>query len=184
MPVVAVIGSGLELRKWTHHLLLAKERRGVISVFMFVRRDRSKARSSDFEMGIADWLVWVQINYPGGIPWAAKLIIALWDYLHRIWTFRNGVLHENNQGHISRYKVEALQRKIEVVWGRYNVQQGRMDATLKGNFQQREIINNLIHDSKACWTALATLYLDETENTTALVNPGLETFLVRRSGIG
>jgi hypothetical protein len=54
--------------------------------------------------------------------WAAKLIIALWDHLHRIWTFRNGVLHENNQGHIARYKVEALQRKIEVVWGRYNVQ--------------------------------------------------------------
>jgi hypothetical protein len=54
--------------------------------------------------------------------WAAKLIIALWDHLHRIWTFRNGVLNKNNQGHIARYKVEALQRNIEVVWGRYNVQ--------------------------------------------------------------
>jgi hypothetical protein len=32
--------------------------------------------------------------------WGAKLIIALWDHLHQIWTFRNGVLHENNQGHI------------------------------------------------------------------------------------
>jgi hypothetical protein len=122
-----------------------------------------------------------------GLPakeWAAKLIIALWDHLHRIWTFRNGVLHENKQGHIARYKVEALQRKIEVVWGRYNVQQGRMDATPQGHFQQQEIIYNLRHDIKACWTALATLYLDETENTTALVNPGLETFLVRRSVIG
>jgi hypothetical protein len=59
-----------------------------------------------------------------------------------------------------------------------------MDATLQGHFQQREIINTIRHDSKACWTALATLYLDETENTTALVNPGLETFLVQRSGIG
>jgi hypothetical protein len=59
-----------------------------------------------------------------GLPtkeWAAKLIIALWDHLHQIWTFRNGVLHENNQGQIARYKVEALQRNIEVVWGRYNV---------------------------------------------------------------
>jgi hypothetical protein len=122
-----------------------------------------------------------------GLPekeWAAKLIIALWDHLHRIWTFRNGVLHENNQGCIARYKEEALQRNIEVVWDIYNVQQGRMDATLQGHFQQREIINNLRHDSKACWTALATLYLDETENTTTLVNPGLDTFLVGRSGIG
>jgi hypothetical protein len=59
-----------------------------------------------------------------------------------------------------------------------------MDATLQGHFQQREIINNLRHDSKACWTDLAKLYLDETENTTALVNPGLDTFLVRRSSIG
>jgi hypothetical protein len=70
-----------------------------------------------------------------GLPekeWAVKLIIALWDHLHRIWTFRNGVLHENNQGHIAHCKVEALQLKIEAVWGRYNVQQGRMDATLQG----------------------------------------------------
>jgi hypothetical protein len=28
--------------------------------------------------------------------WVAKLIITLWDHLHRIWTFRNGVLHEDN----------------------------------------------------------------------------------------
>jgi hypothetical protein len=52
-----------------------------------------------------------------GLPakeWSEKLIIALWDHLHRIWTFRNGVLHENNQGRI--------QRKIEVLWYRYNVQ--------------------------------------------------------------
>jgi hypothetical protein len=110
---------------------------------------------------------------------AAKIIIALRDHLHWIWTFRNGVLHENNQGHIVRYKVEELQRNLEVVWDRYNAQQERMDTPLQGHFQQREIINNLRHDSKACWTTLATLYLDEIENTTALGNPGLETFLVR-----
>jgi hypothetical protein len=37
-----------------------------------------------------------------------------------IFPYRNGVLHEKKQGHIARYKVEALQRKIEAVWGRYN----------------------------------------------------------------
>jgi hypothetical protein len=95
---------------------------------------------------------------------APKLIISLWDHLHRILTFRNGVLHEANQGRISRYRVAALQRKIEVVWDRYNVLQGRMDTTLQGHFQQREIMNNLRHNSKACWTTLATLYLEETEN--------------------
>jgi hypothetical protein len=73
----------------------------------------------------------------------ASKVIVLWDNLHRIWTFRNGVLHEDNQGRIARYKVGALHRKIEVVWDRYNVLQGRMDTTLQGHFQQWEIINNL-----------------------------------------
>jgi hypothetical protein len=112
-----------------------------------------------------------------------QAVVLLWDHLHRIWTFRNGVLHENNQGRIAHCKLEALQRKIEVVWDRYNVQQGRMETTLQGHLQQWDIINKLRHNSKACWT-LATLYLDETENTTALGNPGLETFLMWRSGIG
>jgi hypothetical protein len=55
----------------------------------------------------------------------------------------NGVLYEDNQGRISRYKLEALQRKIEVLWDKYNVLQGRMDKALQGHFQQRDIINNL-----------------------------------------
>jgi hypothetical protein len=122
-----------------------------------------------------------------GLPakeWAAKLIIALWDHLHRIWTFRNGVFHEDNQGRIARYKVEALHRNIEVVWDRSSVLQGRMDTTLQGHFQQPEIIKNLRHDSRACWTTPVTLYLDETENRISFDNPGMETFLVRQSGIG
>jgi hypothetical protein len=45
-------------------------------------------------------------QYQIGLPekeWAAKLIIALWDHLHPIWTtFRNRVLREDNQGRIAR----------------------------------------------------------------------------------
>jgi hypothetical protein len=52
-----------------------------------------------------------------------------------------------------------------------------MDKTLQVHFQQRKIINNVRQDIKACWTTLATLYLDNTENTTALCNPGLEAFV-------
>jgi hypothetical protein len=116
-----------------------------------------------------------------GLPakeWAEKLGISLWDHLHRIWTFRNGVLHEYNQGRIAHYKVEALQWNIDVVWSRYNVLQGRMCLALQGHFQQQEIINNLRHDSKACQTTLATLYLDETENRTLFDNLRMATFLV------
>jgi hypothetical protein len=103
---------------------------------------------------------------------AAKLVIALWDHLYRIWTFINGVLHKDSQGRIAGYKVEALHWKIEVGWDRYNVLQGRTNTT------QQEIINNLHHDSKVCWTTLSTLYLNETEHRTAFGNPGMDTFLV------
>jgi hypothetical protein len=68
MPVAAITGSGLEVRKWTERLIQAKEKRGVVTGFMFARRDGSRAKSSDFEMDIADRLIWVQNHYPGVIP--------------------------------------------------------------------------------------------------------------------
>jgi hypothetical protein len=119
-----------------------------------------------WETYIASHIRQNQIGLPSK-EWAAKLIIALWGHLHRIWTFRNGFLHEDNQGCISRYRVEALQRKIDVVWNSYNVLEGRMDTTLQGHFQQRDIFNNLRHDKKSCWTTLATLCLDKKENRKA-----------------
>jgi hypothetical protein len=30
--------------------------------------------------------------------WAARLIIALWEHLRRVWNFRNGVYHAENRG--------------------------------------------------------------------------------------
>jgi hypothetical protein len=68
MPVAAITGSGLEVRKWTERLLQAKYKRGVVAGFMFARRDGSRAKSSDFEMDIADRLVWVQNHYHRVIP--------------------------------------------------------------------------------------------------------------------
>jgi hypothetical protein len=77
MLTAAVTGSGLEVRTRTEHLLLVKEKRGAISGFMFARRDGSKAGSSDFEMDIADRLVWFQINYPAVIPKAVFIYAAI-----------------------------------------------------------------------------------------------------------
>jgi hypothetical protein len=68
MPVAAITGSGLEVRKWTERLLQAKDKRGVVAGFMFARRDGSRAKSSDFEMDIAYSLIWVQNHCPGVIP--------------------------------------------------------------------------------------------------------------------
>jgi hypothetical protein len=68
MPVADITGSGLEVRKWTERLLQVKDKRCVVAGFMFARRDGSRAKSSDFEMDIADRLVWVQNHYPRVIP--------------------------------------------------------------------------------------------------------------------
>jgi hypothetical protein len=54
MPFAATTGSGLEVRKWTERLLQAKDKWGVVAGFMFARRDGYRAKSSDFEMDIAD----------------------------------------------------------------------------------------------------------------------------------
>jgi hypothetical protein len=68
MPVAAITGLGLVVRKWMERLLQAKEKRGVVAGFMFTRRDGSRAKSLDFEMDIADLLIWVHNHYPGVIP--------------------------------------------------------------------------------------------------------------------
>jgi hypothetical protein len=78
MPVAAITGSSLEVRKWTECLLQVKEKRGVVAGFMFARQDGSRAKSSDFELDIADRLVWVQNHYPGVIPKEVD-ICSLWD---------------------------------------------------------------------------------------------------------
>jgi hypothetical protein len=59
-----------------------------------------------------------------------------------------------------------------------------MDTTLQGYFQQQEIINNLRHDSKACWATMATLYLDDTEDRTAFGNPGVDKSVCENQELG
>jgi hypothetical protein len=51
------------------------------------------------------------------------------------------------------------------------------------HFDNRERIENLRHDSKACWVTLAVLVLDETEHMTSNTFP-LESFLEIRLGVG
>jgi hypothetical protein len=48
-PVDAVTGSGLRIREWVERLLKEKEMTGVISGFMFLRKDGKPSRAMDFE---------------------------------------------------------------------------------------------------------------------------------------
>jgi hypothetical protein len=47
--------------------------------------------------------------------WATKLILALWEHIYRVWTFRNTVHHVDNQVRVARYKEEALSRRMDII---------------------------------------------------------------------
>jgi hypothetical protein len=54
LPVAVVMGSGLQIREWVERLLKEKETTGVISGFIFMRKDGKTARAADFEEAIIE----------------------------------------------------------------------------------------------------------------------------------
>jgi hypothetical protein len=95
--------------------------------------------------------------------WPVKLIIALWVHLLWIWTFRNIVIHANDNEQTSHYKVEELSRKMDAVWTRHQERQGQMEDFQLRHFEDREPTENLRDGNKACWTIMIVLFLDETD---------------------
>jgi hypothetical protein len=51
--------------------------------------------------------------------WSAKFIGGLWEHLKRLWQFRNDIYHQDNEGTIARYKIEALERDMEKLRARH-----------------------------------------------------------------
>jgi hypothetical protein len=72
--VAAVTGSGLRIREWVERLLKEKEMIGVISGFMFLRKDGKTARAADFEGALIERLEGIEQNMTGIIP----VTIDLW----------------------------------------------------------------------------------------------------------
>jgi hypothetical protein len=137
MPVADVTGSGLEVRKWTERLLLAKEKCGIFPDFMFARRDESNAISSDFEMDITDRLVWVHNHYPGVIPKEVHI------YAHF------GVIHSFGRGATTQALIVCL---TEVIIDANNV--CRKVERVKGKIQSQSIRDRYMEISKALWQQL------------------------------
>jgi hypothetical protein len=54
LPVVAVTGSGLQIREWVERLLKEKEMTGVISGFMFLAKDGKTVQATDFEEALIE----------------------------------------------------------------------------------------------------------------------------------
>jgi hypothetical protein len=74
IPVAAMTGSGLRIKEWVERLLKEKEMTGVISGFMFLRKDGKTAWAADFEESLIERLEWIQQNMVGIIP----VTIYLW----------------------------------------------------------------------------------------------------------
>jgi hypothetical protein len=87
--------------------------------------------------------------------WAAKLIIALWEHLRRVWNFRNGVYHAEKNGRIARYKLEAQARTMTNTWERHQKLQRRLKTFQQQHFDDHDQIENLHYNSKKCWIGLA-----------------------------
>jgi hypothetical protein len=72
-----------------------------------------------------DWLTYVHHSethsngHGKNKDWSAKFIGGIWDYLKCLWKFRNDIYHQDNEGTIARYKLEALERKMQKLWARH-----------------------------------------------------------------
>jgi hypothetical protein len=97
--------------------------------------------------------------------WATKLILALGDHIYRVWTFRNTVHREDNQGRVARYKEEALERRMDIIWSKQDGLRERLHKFQRTHFNDREKITKLRYESKRCWANLAELYLEEASLT-------------------
>jgi hypothetical protein len=42
-----------------------------------------------------------------------KLIVALWEHMDSLWTYRNNRYHENTNQQVARYKIEELDRRYD-----------------------------------------------------------------------
>jgi hypothetical protein len=109
---------------------------------------------------------------------------ALWKHLRRVWSFRNGVHHTDNNVRVARYKLDAQSRAMTNTWEIHQELQGRLKTFQHQHFDDHKQIDNLNYDSKQCWIGLAKLFLDESESVTPVENIPLEAFLTRRAGIG
>jgi hypothetical protein len=136
MPFDAITGSGLEVRKWVERLIQVKEKRCVVTGFMFTRQDRSRAKSSDFEMDIADRLIWVQNHYPGVIPRE----VDIYAHFGVSRSFRRGATTQSLIVGLTEATIDANTRWQKVEWANEKMQsqsiQDRCVVVLKALRQQ------------------------------------------------
>jgi hypothetical protein len=81
-----------------------------------------------------------------------------------LWKFRNDIYHQDNEGTIAIYKLEALERDMEKLWARHIELLPKLWDFQKQHFDRRQRIVDLRYESRKCWATLAKLYLDDAED--------------------
>jgi hypothetical protein len=116
IPVAAVTDSGLRIREWVERLLKEQEAVGVVSGFMFLKKDCSAARAADLEEALVERLEWIQQNPVGIIP----LTIDLWAEFGVRRSMRRGATTEALNAGIDRSTIDAnnVRRKVESAKGK------------------------------------------------------------------
>jgi hypothetical protein len=72
-----------------------------------------------------DWIACMDYHFQNnrskltGQECITKLMLGLWEYMDRIWTYCNTRYHENTNQQVVRYKTEALDRRYEEIWAKH-----------------------------------------------------------------
>jgi hypothetical protein len=115
-----------------------------------------------------------------GTECVTKVIMALWDNLHHIWTYRNTRFHEKHNGTIARYKREEMDRRIHAIWGKRASVRDNMLPFQAGHFANRLTVESLHHERKRCWANLADMYTEEAHMPVSRETYSLSTYLSAR----
>jgi hypothetical protein len=98
-----------------------------------------------------------------GTECVTELIMALWDSLHRIWTYRNTRFHKKDNEKIARYKREEMDRRIHAIWEKRASVRDNMMPFQARHVANRRTLESLHYESKRCWANLAEMYTEETK---------------------
>jgi hypothetical protein len=109
-----------------------------------------------------------------------KLIMALWDNLHRIWTYRNTRFHEKDNETIARYKREEMDRRIHTIWEKRASVRDNMLPFLARHFANRHKVESLHYESKRCWENLVEMYMEEAQMHVSRKTYSLSAYLSAR----
>jgi hypothetical protein len=92
--------------------------------------------------------------------------------------------HQDSEGTIARYKLEALEREMEKLWTRHSEILTRLWVFQNQHFNRIKRIADPWYKSNKCWATLAKQYLDDAETNRPGNHSDIEQNVGWRTGVG